>query len=88
MGGGGRYYNWALCQLHYGELRDGIDTLHRAADDMGDLHAAVVLAKYYISDNYKLSDGKITNNKRNLQKAIDYRKLALRIIRFSTKLSV
>ena len=80
-GGGAHTYNWALCQLHYGELRDGIATLKEAADDMGDLHAAVVLAKYYISDNYKLSDGKTTGNKANLQEAIDYRKQALRAIR-------
>ena len=80
FGKGADYYNWALCQLHHGEL-DGITTLHKAADDMGDLHAAIVLAKYYISDNYKLSAGRTTGNKANLQEAIDYRKRALRNIR-------
>ena len=48
---------------------------------MGDLHAAIVLAKYYISDRYNLPLRKMTRNEGNLQEAIDYRESALDIIR-------
>ena len=79
LGGGGRYFNFALCQLHRGHLDPGIETLNQAAS-MGDHTAAIVIAAYYVSNGYDLSDGKVTQEEANLQEAINYREMALETI--------
>ena len=75
------HYNYALCQLHHGpkHFMAGIASLQTAASK-GFHAAAISLAGYYISDGYDLQRGKRTKNQSNLQKAIEYRKLALQII--------
>ena len=73
-------YTLAFCQLHRGGLAEGIATLKQLAN-MEELAATIILAEYYTSDEYILPREKVTNNEVNLQKAIDYREQALRIIR-------
>lgn len=81
-GGGGNYYNFALCQLHRGHLMPGVATLKQAAA-MGESYAAIEVGRYYSSEGYTLSLGQVTEKEINLQKAIEYQKQALQVIRQS-----